>query len=100
MAHSRNELKQIYKAAANKAFEDNIDPGNEPQLIAWIENNCSFDREYLFFLVLGIGAELADLQAQHEGYEHQVDKIWKERITPNFECNQFGVWRKKAHKEG
>ena len=97
MAYTRRDLNEIYKAAAQKAFEDGIDPGNENQLIDWLEKNCNFNPDYLFFLILGVGSELADIIAQHEGYADQVDKIWKERIEPKFEFNRnLGVWQKRV----
>jgi hypothetical protein len=74
------ELKEIYKAAAQKAMTDKINPGNEQDLIKWIYQNCSFDEGNLFFLVLGIGSELADLIAQKNGYDNQVDEIFKTKL--------------------
>lgn len=69
-------LKALYKNAAKKAFSDGISAGDEKQLIAWIYANCDFDDEVLFFLVLGIGAELADLEAQKQGYISEVDRAF------------------------
>jgi len=70
------KLKDLYKQAAQKALDDGIDAGNEKQLVAWIWNNCNFRTECLFFLVLGIGCELADLQAQAEGFENDVVRAY------------------------
>jgi len=50
-------LDAIYKAAAAKAFQDNVDPGNQDQLVGWIRSNCKYDLDNEFFLVLGIGSE-------------------------------------------
>ena len=88
-------LESLYAQAAEKAYQDGVDPGNEDELVQWINTNCSFDPDNLFFLVLGIGSALADLIATGEGYQNQVDKIWKERILPNWECNIFGVWKRR-----
>lgn len=70
------DLKALYKNAANKAFSDGISAGDEKQLIEWIYANCTFDDEVLFFLVLGIGAELADLEARKQGYISEVDRAF------------------------
>ena len=92
---TRQRLESLYAQAAEKAYQDGVDPGNEDELVQWINTNCSFDPDNLFFLVLGIGSALADLIATGEGYQNQVDKIWKERILPNWECNIFGVWKRR-----
>ena len=90
-----NKLEEMYKLAAQKAFEDDIDPGNETQLNQWIWDNCKFPIECMFYLVLGIGSELADIRAREKGYTNQTDQIWQERIEPNWKCDQFGKWSRK-----
>lgn len=92
---ARSTLKRLYEMAAEKAYNDGVDPDDENRLVAWITANCEFNRDHLFFLVLGIGAELADLIATGEGFQNQVDKIWKEKISPNWECDQSGIWHRK-----
>ena len=66
------DVKELYKQAAQKAFQDNIDTGNEKQLSQWIWDNCKFPLECMYYLVLGIGCELADLQAQRDGFDNEV----------------------------
>ena len=70
-------LDAIYKAAAAKAFQDNIDPGNQDQLVGWIRSNCKYDLDNEFFLVLGIGSELADIRARKDGYESEVHRAYE-----------------------
>jgi len=69
-------LSEIYKAAAEKAYIDGIPAGDEGRLIDWIFANCRFDEDKLFFLVLGIGCELADIEARAEGFENGVHKAF------------------------
>ena len=67
-------LKEIYRQAALKAVEDGIFP-DEADLVPWIKANCSFDPDNLFFLVLGIGAEIGDILTQRKGFRNQVHEI-------------------------
>lgn len=73
-------LKTLYRLAANNAYNDGIDAGNEIQLVSWIRENCRYDKDKEFFLVLGIGSELADIQARSLGYKNEVDRAWDEVI--------------------
>ena len=88
------DLNKMYKAAGQKAFNDGIDPGNENDLINWINQNCSFDPDKLFFLVLGVGSELADISSQSKGFDNQTHKIWQTKIAPNWKCDKFGKWHR------
>jgi hypothetical protein len=67
---NKPDLADIYKAAAAKAHTDGVFAGNEPALVEWIYQNCRFDDDKLFFLVLGIGCELADIEAREHGYDN------------------------------
>jgi len=69
-------LRDTYKRAALIALHDNVRASNEPMLTAWIRQNCSFRLSTEFFLVLGIGAELADLEANCHGYKSEVDRAF------------------------
>ena len=71
------KLIELYHRAAIKANEDKIDAGNENQLVSWIQNNCKYDQVNEFFLVLGIGSELADIQAKNQGHHDEVDRAFK-----------------------
>jgi hypothetical protein len=72
----KNDLNTIYKQAAQKAHTDGIAAGDEAKLVEWICSNCRFDEDKLFFLVLGIGCELADIEARKEGFENGVHKAF------------------------
>jgi hypothetical protein len=71
-----NLLKELYKQAAQKAYSDGIDSGNEMQLAKWIWSNCKFPLECYYYLVLGIGCELADIQAQKQGFLDEVERAY------------------------
>ena len=77
----QERLKAIYKAAAAAALEDNVDPGSITDLVFWIRTRCKYNEENEYFLVLGIGAELADLRAQSEGYGGQCDKAFSTAVS-------------------
>jgi hypothetical protein len=70
-------LREKYKAAARKAFFDGIDAGNEGQLIAWIRGNCGYHDRHEFYLVLGIGCELAKIQSRERGYNDNVHEAYE-----------------------
>ena len=72
----KKDLTEIYAAAAQKAHNDGITAGDEPALVDWICANCRFDEDKLFFLVLGIGCALADIEAQKEGFENGVHRAF------------------------
>ena len=58
------ELLFMYRQAAEQAHTDGIRACEEKRLTTWIWYNCKFPLECLFYLVLGIGCELADYEAQ------------------------------------
>ena len=63
------ELLSMYRQAAEQAHTDGIRACEEKRLTTWIWYNCKFPLECLFYLVLGIGCELADYEAQLCGFE-------------------------------
>lgn len=71
------DLKQLYKIAAQQAFNDKVDAGNESALVAWIQAKCKYEKKNEFYLVLGIGCELADLQAQKQSYKNEVHRAFE-----------------------
>jgi len=87
-------LEQIYKQAAIAAKKDNIDPGDEDMLISWIENNCKYDSEHLFFIVLGIGSELADLLAQEKGFKNEVHRAFEHAMSIGDKREKHIKWLK------
>ena len=82
------DLQHLYKEAAMQADKDGVYAGSEMQLVKWIWANCTFPLECLFYLVLGIGSELADLQARRYGYKHDVERAFvaakMELLFPSF----------------
>jgi len=69
-------LKELYNQAARKAFTDGVDAGSESALVAWIWSNCNYRPDTEYFLVLGIGCALADLQAQEKGFKNEVQRAF------------------------
>lgn len=68
------DLKDFFQTAAIQADKDGVDAGDEQQLINWIRFNCNYSEDHLFFLVLLIGSALADIQAQAQGFKHEVHR--------------------------
>ena len=71
------DLKALYKSAAEQANKDGIDSGNEDDLVQWIWANCKYHPDNEWYLLLGIGSALADLQAQAEGYKNDVHRAFE-----------------------
>jgi hypothetical protein len=90
-ASDSKALGELYAQAAQKAFDDGIDAGDQDQLVQWIQSNCSYDPNNEFFLVLGIGSALADLQSQSKGYKHQVDEAYSKAVQ-KYPPKDNGVW--------
>lgn len=65
----------IINAAARAAYDAGIRADDEAELIAWIGEHCRYRPDQEFFLVLLIGAELADIDARATGFKSQVDRI-------------------------
>ncbi len=68
------KLAELYAIGAQRAMADGIDPADQDSLVDWIRRNCDYREGTEFFIVLGIGAALADLRAQAEGYKDQFDR--------------------------
>lgn len=86
-----NELSAAYHRAAERANADGIDAADETSLVQWIRNFCSYRPDTEYFLVLGIGSELADIQAQEAGYKNEVDRTVskiKKQTTPILESEE------------
>ena len=75
-AEDKFELAQMYKEAAKAAFNDGISAGDEPGLLAWVQANCRYRDDTLFFVCFGIGCELADLQSQARGFDSNVHEAF------------------------
>ena len=75
-ATQENPLKELYKLAAGTANKQGIMPGNQTALVQWIRANCNYRPDTEYFLVLGIGCELADIQARAQGYNNDVHRAY------------------------
>jgi hypothetical protein len=73
----KKELVEVYRAAAKVAQEKGISASDEDALLRWIRQSCRYPKEVEFFVVLGIGSELADLEAQSQGYKNEVDRAFQ-----------------------
>jgi hypothetical protein len=71
------DLGARYFRAAEVARSDGIRSGNEVALLNWIRRNVRYDAKNEFYLFLGIGSALADLEAQAEGYANQAERAYK-----------------------
>lgn len=74
-------LSELYKQAAKKAFDDNVSAADEPLLVNWIRHNCRYKADNEFYLVLGIGCELAALESQSRGYENNIHEAFVKAET-------------------
>jgi hypothetical protein len=70
------DLGKIYKMAAERADGQGISAADQTALVSFIRGNCIYDEDKEFFLVLGIGCELADIQARRAGYKNEVDRAY------------------------
>jgi len=57
-------LSDMYNEAAIQANIDGISAGDEQNLTLWIKANCKYKLENEYFLVLGIGCALAEIQGK------------------------------------
>lgn len=60
-------LQAMYIAAAEAAHRDGVDPASQESLANWIQTHCRYRPDTEFFLVLGIGREIARLRAAQHG---------------------------------
>lgn len=70
------KLSRMYREAALKAHEQGVRADNEDALLAWIRENVRYRTDTEFFLFLGIGSALADIEAQKEGYANQAERAY------------------------
>ena len=82
-----SNLSAIYRQAAQAAHEAGISAANEKNLVAWIRSNCAYRVDTEYFLVLGIGCELADLEAQKLGYKNEVSRAFHVASNAAAVCN-------------
>lgn len=71
------DLKTQYKSAAQQAFADGIADDDETALAEWIRANCRYDQDKEFYLVLGIGCELADIHSKQRGFRSNAHEAWE-----------------------
>lgn len=69
-------LAETYKQLAEQAFADGIPADDTPggPLTDWIVQRVSYREGTLFFIVLGVACELADLYAQRDGFKSAAHK--------------------------
>lgn len=67
------DLKSLYKNGAELCLNEGLAVDGEPggEIHQWVMQNCSYRPGTDFFIVLGICCEMADIQAQMEGFESQ-----------------------------
>jgi hypothetical protein len=75
------DLNQLYKQAAQAADADGISAGDQDALVAWIRSNVRYRPDTEFFIALGIGCELADIQSVRRGYKNQVDEAFQNAVS-------------------
>ena len=73
-------LEDIYRQAAVEAYRQGVSAGNESHLVEWIRANCSYREDTEFFLVLGIGCELADIEARAKGFESEAHRAYEAAV--------------------
>jgi len=85
----------MYRQAAERCRAEGVPIGGEPggAVHRWVVNNCTFRPGTDFWIVLGITAEMADMEAQAEGFRDQGHRA-AERAFANWECDRFGAWRR------
>jgi hypothetical protein len=76
-----SNLKDIYQAAARAALSDGESTNNQESLVLWIRDNCTYKTDNEYFVVLGIGTEMADLAAKAEGYTSEVDRNYSAALV-------------------
>ena len=86
--NANERLTQMYRQAAMAAHADGIRACEQKRLTNWIWHNCKFPLECLYYLVLGIGCELADYEARLRGFENEVERAYvaaqMELLFPSF----------------
>jgi hypothetical protein len=88
-------LKELYAEAAGQANKAGISAGDEASLVEWIRQNCKYREGIEFFLVLGIGCELADIQAKEQGFKNEVDRAWNHVLAIPGNKEKHENWLKR-----
>jgi hypothetical protein len=73
------QLQELYSKAADAAIADGCTADDSPNgcISQWVQKNVNYREDTLFFIVLGICAEIADREARAEGFENNIDKAAK-----------------------
>lgn len=73
------QLQELYSKAADAAIADGCTADDSPNgcISQWVQKNVNYREGTLFFIVLGICAEIADREARAEGFENNIDKAAK-----------------------
>jgi hypothetical protein len=71
-----NDLKQMYHDCAVRCRDEGvrIETTKGGAISRWIDRNAKCRPGTEFFIVNGIAAEMADLEAQEEGYRDQLHR--------------------------
>jgi hypothetical protein len=76
MAKKDLELEGKYEEIASAAHHDGVKASDEADLLVWIRARVKYRPDTEFFIFLGVGAALADLEAQEEGYKNQAERAY------------------------
>jgi hypothetical protein len=76
-------LDEMYKQAAREARAAGCTCDDTPNgcVAQWVRANVTYRPETEFFIVLGIAAELADLEAQAAGFENAIARALDKLAT-------------------
>ena len=79
MGDDEMNLDEEYRRMAEKASVEGVPNDAEPMgaIHRWVAENVNHRPETAFFIVLGISAAMADMDAQSEGYRNQFDRSLK-----------------------
>lgn len=86
-------LEELYRAAAERAYADGCTCDDTPNgcISQWVQRNVSYREGTLFFIVLGIACEIANIKARAEGYIDNGDRAIKLALA------KFPPKRKSSH---
>ena len=76
-------LENLYKQCAVKCREDGValDSGPCGDIHRWVMQHVKHREGTAFYIVLGIAAAMADLDARDEGFADQFDRAAKKAFT-------------------
>ena len=74
---AKESLKQRYVKAAQAAHEEGVRASNEAAVLDWIRRSVRYRPDTEFFMFLGVGSALADIEAQEAGYEGQAHRAYE-----------------------